>query len=307
MALIKDINTIIDLLPVDPNINEELILKHVDSVDVKHIIPLIGQELFDHLKAGEDLKESEEQVLKFLQLAEGYLAMTKSAKFLRTQFQTTGLNSASNKNTEKATWLEFVDTVKAYLQEAYDALDNAFRVMESNLDDFELWTTSNEYQEYNSLIITKIADFQKYFNINSSGVTFHALRPIMREVEAEYINSYLGSCVDAVKDNHTARALLIPAIVNYTVAKSAEIGTFANDGQILKIQWDEFPHQKSTVMDETERSYFITSRKTSGAEYLKKVSKYLVDNPNDFPCYKPKPIGEASGRIMTTNAGMHLL
>ncbi|WP_314058658.1 DUF6712 family protein [Empedobacter brevis] len=306
MGLIKTKETLTSLLPVDGNVDEKLILRFLDSVEMNKIVSLIGFEFYNKLdQQQEELSDKEKQVLKFFQTASGFFAMIKAAKFLRTKMSNSGLNSTKTTNTEKATWYEFIDTVNAYYEGAYEALDNAFKFMESSLSDFGLWTNSTAYKDYQNLIVNKVSDFQNFYNINESWITFNSLKPLMHEVEEEYIKPFLGDCFDELKSNSEIKKLLVPAIVNYTVAKSAITGAFSFEGNLLKLQWSEFPHQKSVVMDETQRRNFIENREKAGLEYLRKLKKYLIKEKENYPCFKITESNNNS-KIITNDAGMFL-
>lgn len=306
MALIKNKETLTLLLPVDGNIDEKLIFKYLDLVEVNKIVSLIGFDFYNRLNDNQnELSDLEKQVLKFFQTASGFFAMIKAAKFNRTKLSNTGLNSTKTANTEKASWYEIIDTVNAYYEGAYEALDNAFKLIENSRSDFEIWTNSTAFKEYKSLIVNKVSEFQNYYNINESWMTFNALKPLMREVEEEYIKSFLGDCFDDLKSNEEIKKYLIPAIVNYTVAKSAITGAFSFEGNLLKLQWSEFPHQKSVVMDEVQRSNFIENREKAGLEYLKKLRKYLIQEQKKYPCFKI-PESNNNSKIITNEAGMFL-
>lgn len=306
MGLIKTKETLTALLPVDGNIDEKLILRFLDSVEMNKIVSLIGFEFYNKMNYKQDeLSGKEKQVLIFFQTASGFFAMIKAAKFLRTKMSNTGLNSTKTTNTEKASWFEFIDTVNAYYEGAYEALDNAFKLMESTLSDFELWTSSTAYKDYQSLIVNKVSDFQIYYNINESWMTYNALKPLMREVEEEYIKSFLGDCFDELKFKTEIKKILVPAIVNYTVAKSAITGAFSFEGNLLKLQWSEFPHQKSVVMDEIQRRNFIENREKAGLEYLRKLKKYLIKEKENYPCFKI-PESTNNSKIIINEAGMFL-
>lgn len=293
--IVRSTDILSKFISVNSSLKHETLSPYLQRAERKHIIPLIGKAQYAIFDVE---SEPTDTVIK-----EAYnLAAEASSNFgvyyalpiLRAQVSEGGIFNAQSDLAKIATDKDFKELQRSFKSAAHEALDEMFKVMESDLTKFSAWTSDDSYKDYTSLLVNSTSVFQKYYNINNSRQTFLALVPEIKVVEPQFIEAPIGKeLLKALKEVQTsekrkeAKSLLQQSIVSFTLAKVLTNGLFRLDPDGIHVRFDVLPYEK--IHANQNISEFISeSRKnkaSEGEQFLKKALKIVQDNPSDFSEY----------------------
>ena len=202
--------------------------------------------------------------------------------------------SESRKNIE---WWQLNDIRRELLRSGHESMDLLLAILEANPTVFTDWTTKFGSKN-KELLVHNTDEFQKCYNIFESRQTFLALIPAIRQVEDQYINTFLCPELLAVlKANPVDHILklkeyLQKAIVHFTIAKVYDEGIFHLDASGIKLKFDTLPNETAKAIDygkavgQLERS--VKKNTDNGTNYIGLAKQLIIDNPTSFTqCTNP--------------------
>jgi hypothetical protein len=203
MAILKnDKNSIKEFVRIS-FINSTTTFPDFESAEERYLVPVIGSQMYDHVKAlaasadpvpaeptADQLLDME--LLKKCRAVVAPLAYLIDLPTIQAQLTDAGLRTISTDNMQSAHRWEY-NEVKEYLAEkGAVAIEALLRFLFFHKSDYQDWTDSDEYQKAASLIFKSGYDFNDYFSLHQPHRIFWDLRPLIREVEDFYIKSILG-------------------------------------------------------------------------------------------------------------------
>lgn len=269
----------------------DVMLPYITKMERKYIKPAIGDGMYEDYTETEPTDPNPVAVMDLLRDASSNLAMLEYSKVGIIQISDSGFHISANSNSTPAEWWQIRDLRRLLLDTGLAALDEALRIMESNEGDFTDWTDSDEYQNYKSLFCKKTSDFQQYFNINSSALTFRTVRPHLMKVEDKYFEGMLGKdTMDQIKaatEEPALKALAIckAAQVSLTISEISFEGMFLFKPGGLYNFVDEIPGEKHDRLTPQELDHLSKVKREEGIQYLKKLKQHLSDNSDTFVDY----------------------
>lgn len=315
----KLINTVEDLkkhIVLSATFDFKKVLPYAKRAERKIMINLIGREQYDVIVAhtyDEDSIEPINEVRNLFEEAVCNYAMFLAFPTLNVLITNSGAKQVENSESTPASWSDKVDLNRSLVKTYTEALDDAFKEMESNPEDFAAWSGSEFYTVFKDLIVSQTKDFNQYFNINNNRYTFIALKPMMREVESQYLVSMLGECtLDFLKEKSNeaivlkAQQIATQAVVALTVAKTAENGAFTFTEASMSYVMDVLPWEKKNQLSDEKIDRLMKARQTAGEEYLKQLKKWIVANPEKFTCYEDKKEKGLDEKIIRMKSGLFL-
>lgn len=209
---------------------------------------------------------------------------------LSLQINDSGISTHESTDFKKADSFEKNDFNREMLRNGHEALDALLQILEANKDIFTSYTVELQDQ-HKELLVQDTATFQKYYNINSSRQTFIALLPSMRQVQDQFISSWLCSdFVTALRENVTGtkaevKELLQKAVVAHTVAKTVYEGQFLLNGNGIHLKFDRLPHESIVTNVNLKINDFLIhthkSKLSAATEYLAAASRLIKANTFD--------------------------
>ena len=168
------------------------------------------------------------------------------------------------------------------------AIEALLKYLFDNIDDYDEWADSEEYQEAASLIFTTGTDFNKYFRLHLPFRTWWEFRALISEVEDFYINSAIGkdffkslkdNAEDASAEEKEAITLIKKSVAHLTIIRAIE-------KKSVKISPLGFTvkslgaYSEGTGYDDeqapgTDLSMLYASCERSGEAYLLQLIEYL--------------------------------
>lgn len=198
-----------------------------------------------------------------------------------------GISTHESADFKKADSFEKNDFNREMLRNGHEALDHLLKILEANKALFSSYTVELQDQ-HKELLVPDTATFQKYYNINSSRQTFIALLPSMRQVQDQFISSWLcKDFITALRENVSdakleVKILLQQAIVAYTVAKTVYEGQFLLNGNGIHLKFDRLPHESIVTNVNLKINDFLIhthrSKNAAGEEYLKAAKRLIKEN-----------------------------
>lgn len=316
----KLINNIADLkrhIVVSATFDFEKVLPHAKRIERKLILDLIGRAQYDDLVIHAlDLEADTpiDQVKNLLEEAISHLALFQALPTINMLITNSGTKVSDNKDASNADWKDKLDLNRYLIKTYNEALDDAFKIMEENVAEFQSWATSKFYTIFKDLIVYQTGIFNEHFTIHNNRQTFIALKPVMREVEDQYFIGMLGDCtLDFLKTKSAnpivlrAQELSHKAVVALSVAKAAEGGgTFSFTDSAMTIVSDAMPWEKKQQLSDDKLSKLQMSRQKAGEEYLKNLKKIIVENPLVFICYEDKKEKGIGTKLIKKKSGLWL-
>lgn len=196
MALIKTIAEIKSVIPRLSRLSDTANLPNVNKAGRMHILPLLGVALYKDLdekaNSGETLDEKYSALLEAVRLPLAAFALIDDLAFIHTIITDSGIRTTSTEKMEAAHRWEFNELKEALANYATDGVELLLSFLYENKDDWEAWTSSNEFKEQDGFLIKTGSDFRRYYPLCQPLRTYWALRPVMSEVEENYFVPTLG-------------------------------------------------------------------------------------------------------------------
>jgi len=204
------------------------------STERRHIKPVLGSAQYAELVAAyeaDTLTPLQAQLLASLQVALANLTYAPFLAVAQLSIDDAGVRIKNDANNKTAFQWQ-IDDLREHLRETgYTALEAALTLLDENKADFPLWAQSEAYTYNKALLLNNAADFQRYYNIDTSRRTFLALLPIIGREEVFSLEPVLSAEFCAAlraeiqtgttsADTQAVLRLLHPALANFTVAEA---------------------------------------------------------------------------------------
>lgn len=225
----------------------------------------------------------------------GYFLFTPYNSVL---MDSSGMSNITNDQRKNIEWWQLNDIRRELLRSGHESMDLLLAILEANPAVFPEWTA--KFGAINKeLLVHSTAEFQKSYNIFESRQTFLALIPAIRQVEDQYINTFLcPELLTALKSNPTETNIiklkehLQKAIVHFTIAKVYDEGIFNLDASGIKLKFDTLPNETAKAVDsgkavgQLERA--VKKNTDNGTNYMNLAKQLIIDNPASFTqCTNP--------------------
>lgn len=242
---------------------------------------------------------------EILNQARKYLgsAIANFGYFLFTPYNSVNMDSSGmsnnvSENRKTIEWWQLNDIRRELLRSGHESMDFLLIILEENPLVFPDWTTKFGSKN-KELLVHNTNEFQIGYNIFDSRQTFLALVPAIRQVEDQYINTFLCSeLLSALKSNPTESNVLKlkehlqKAIVSFTIAKVYDEGIFHLDASGIKLKFDTLPNETAKTIDSgklvEQLNRAIKKNTDNGTNYMGLAKQLIIDNPESFTqCTNP--------------------
>ncbi|THU34252.1 hypothetical protein FAM09_24855 [Niastella caeni] len=246
MALIKTIAEIRAVIPRLSRLSDTANLPNVDKAGRMHIMPLLGNGQYSALNtkynSATPLTADEQELLKNIQLPLSAFALLDDLAFMHTIITDSGIRTAGSDKMEAAHRWEFRELQNALMSYATDGIELLLGYLFETKDKWAQWTESNEFKELDSFLIKTGTDFKRYYPLFQPLRTYWTLRPIMQEVEENYLAPALGR--DLLAWVKTQDEIIITADggevdVKKILKRSLAQFTIKHAGETMAVQFDE--------------------------------------------------------------------
>lgn len=291
--IVRNTETVKDNISVNASLEYDTLKPYVKQTERKHIKTLIGAEQFAIFDVA--IAPTEATVLEAYLLAQEAIcnfALYYALPIINSQITEAGVFNSVNQDVNTSSDKNYKELQRSFKKSAHEAIDEMFKVMESNLTDFTEWTENDVYKEHQSLLVNSTAIFNKHYNIFNSRQTFLALKPELETVEFQYIKSVIGvDLLKAIKTPQTSdnrkevKELLQKSIVCFAVAKIMQNGLFVLGALGMHVRFDVLPYEMVKGVSTTSREETQKNKITEAEQFLKLALEIITENPSDFEEY----------------------
>jgi hypothetical protein len=197
MALIKTLAELKAIFPrLVSNLDEDAQLPNFDTVEIKYLVPVIGMGLYNDIQTkynANNLSASETALLKHMQLL--VAANTFRDELIINQVLLTdqGWKTFQTAEMGKLVGWEFKELKSYLVDKALDAEEVLLAYLWANKADYALWTASDEYKQFTSLLIRTGTDFKKqYKSLHQPMRTYYALQAVASDVQEMHLYAGVG-------------------------------------------------------------------------------------------------------------------
>lgn len=289
---------------VSEGLNFEVIKPDIERTEKQILKRFLGAEQYDELVAEfelniEDISGMEGRLQDLLYMAReavALLSVGRAADILQVQISDSGIQMVSSAEYKQAfAWMKH--DAKSYLmQYGYAAIDQILSYMEANVDDFPLWAESSAYTLNKQFLVNSAADFQQYYNINESRLTYLALQSTMRRVEAFNIAPQIGAAFFAEikaqiasnalsEDNQLLMQWLAPACALYTMERGyLELPLLLTESGVVLNFTKAFQGDNNKESQPVDHQRLLVQQrvcKTDADTYMKLCLDYLRANASE--------------------------
>lgn len=276
----------------------------IERAEKQILKKFLGAEQYDELALEYsvnvlDLSDMEgrlRELLNYARAAVALLTIGRAADILQVQISDSGIQMVSGADYKQAfAWMKH--DAKSYLmQHGYAAIDEMLEFLELNKDDYPLWEASTAYTLNKQFVVNSAADFQLYYNINESRLTYLALQSIMRRVESFNIAPQIGAAFFAEikaeilsgtlhEDNIVLMEWLKPACALYTMARGYnELPLLLTDSGVVLNYTKAFQGDNSKESQPVDANRLKNQRDVCANDadtYMKMCLDYLRANASE--------------------------
>jgi hypothetical protein len=292
---------------------------YVESAELKYIIPMIGQPLYDYINGlyndSDPLSEKYTKLLTAIQRPLAFYTMLEAAPYLLMNVGDAGVNESTGGNVQQTRQWVYYRMEDKLASDAEQFLESLLTWLEiQDPLDFPLWTNSDAQKEARALIINSSATMAKAISFSHSRRGFLAFRPFIEQAETESIEDLLGSelfiIIKAqIKFNDLSDVnkklvtkYLCPLLANLTLAKGLLFVSISVTSTGIRVLSDN-DSIRQRLAATPEQLNGLVLRYTQEAERIKNLTiRFLEANPEDYPEYAyPIGDGETQGPIEPIN------
>lgn len=198
--LFKTIEEFLEYVPVNNSLKLKTITPDIKRVERKFLKPYLGTAQYEALNTAYNsvspvITPHQEALLKYAQEAVALFTISQALPILQIQVSDAGLKSHTS-DTEKDTAQWKVDALSEEycLKQGWETLDEMMKFLQTNAANYPLWTADTTASTIaKQFIINTSTEFNKYYWINDSPLTYKALEPSMRNALLFDFNSSPGA------------------------------------------------------------------------------------------------------------------
>ncbi|RAJ94208.1 hypothetical protein LX87_04093 [Larkinella arboricola] len=194
---------------------------YIRGAEIRHIIPAIGEELYDELAAVTTPTPEQKKLLDRLRPALAFFAYLDAIPYLVTATGDAGLVMNTPANTANITKWMYVTLVKDAAAKADQWFETALSWLEHHADQFPTWTASPSYTVTRGRIIASATEWSRAFPAGrESRRLFLSVRNYLHNSEVDFLMPLLG-----------------PALYSglITKLKTAPLTLFVQEAEVLRL------------------------------------------------------------------------
>lgn len=200
-ALITTITEVKTLYPrLLNNTSKEAFLPAFELLEYKYLVPLVGLSLYADIKTKylvntttlSGLSSTEQTLLKKMQSLIIPIAYYEELPRDVGKIGDAGPQSNVIGDQKLFGW-QYKEMRQGILMQYYDAMEVLLRWLYDNKASFSLWTGSDEYTKYKSLLVKNGTDFSDQYLLYQPMRMYWTLRPLVQDVQDNILQTALGS------------------------------------------------------------------------------------------------------------------
>jgi len=303
--IIKDISEVREKLPIEATTRIDNLLPYFTRAEKKYLIPILGKTLYDKLAdkvyKGQANSGDWKDLLNLCVEPLCNFGVFLAIPMLQLRVSDGGIQVAMDESFKPASERKILKLEKSLLESAFEQCEELLEFLEEKKLVFTDWASSPSYTINKKYFINTSTQFQQFYHINSSKLTYLAMVPAMAKVEEFLIRSNLGNELfeelkTAIAANnptadHIALINLIrPAVALHTISRACRelpaqvtengiiinVYTTKNDGDR-----EELAAGAGELLSKSEAAY------RDAEVYIRRLRDYLNENASGskYPTY----------------------
>jgi hypothetical protein len=286
-------------------------LPDVEAVELLHLVPLIGQALYDKLNTDyttlveAPINSTDKYVLSF-RYAQRMIAPLSYALELGTYqslITDAGVRTLESDKMQAAHSWEFKQLKTDLLNKSAQGMELLLRYLVGNASIISEYSSSDEYKQYNELAIKSATDFTRYYRLYDPFRSYHLLRPIISDVQERYIVPIIGrEMLKWMKDRKDAKITVDNVEIDMMMAFKKSIVCFTLKHAIsqLSVRFSDAgftilssgSNEEEAISGRTDATALkltmqLKELETEGQNWLKDLERYMTgayngEFANDF-------------------------
>lgn len=308
--LIKTLSEVTAQVPVNMTSDLDVVSPFLAHAESAYVARLIGDAQFAALvaynNATDDRVDEKTEAVTRCQKVIANLGYYFAVPVLAVSIGSTGIQVFSNTDTKQAFQWQVGDLKNALQELGFTGIEEMLTYLEAYPDIFTQYRDSDQLAALKANLITTAADFNDYFEINSSRFVFQSICYIMKRVEQLSIGKLIGTTLlDALKaadasekKKELADRYLKPGIALLTVAKAiVERVVTLKDGLVtynFKGRTDNMNESQAVSNQQIES--MAEQLVADGNTFIQDGLQFIYNNPEEFPDFTP-PVARRRFRV----------
>lgn len=172
-------------------------LPDIYMTEFLHLIPIIGQDLYDKLNTDYTAlsaggSDAYKKVFDAAQRMIAPLAYANELGTYQAMITSSGVKTTETTSMQSAHQWEFKQLKDDLLNKSAQGMEMLIISLYENQGSLPEWTASNQFKEYDEIAIRGALDFNKFYKLFDPYRTFHILRPIIMDVQEQYLVPIIG-------------------------------------------------------------------------------------------------------------------
>src|SRR6266498_302997 len=295
MSLIKDITTV-RLNGVNVQfINDTTSLADMTAAEERFIEPILRKELYTTLLTEVDAEDTEyDELIAKVQRALAPLAYWFDLPNIQAQITDRGTATFTSENMQPLHRWEYDELRENLAEKGCFALEKLLQYLNENKDDYA-WELPTDYK---TIFLTG-TQFASFFPIYQPFRTFESLRPVIKQIEDQFIRPTIGDAffeslrdkTEPTAEEAKAISFIRAATANLTIKTATEIlpvRISVNGFTVTLLDAYDKSSQGHAQAPDTQMSALRQSTQRTGELYLLKLTNYLNTTASDtiFSTYK---------------------
>lgn len=307
--LFDDIDELKKFVSVTRAMKIESIAPKIDHALKKYIEPWLGPVLTTAIvaaHAGGSPTAIEQSLIDKIQPCLANFAWLEYIPMASVVVDDSGINRKENENWKSAHSGQISDLKADAIESAYDNLEYLLQFLEDNENDYPTWVAFTEgYTKNKEFFINTAKELMLHYPIVQGRQTYHALRPILEDVECFTILPCIGQdFFDYLKSKIALKqAFTNPELEAVKLIRKAVAQFAIHDAS--KSSWVKFNSQGVMYIERKGSETNVTEQKTAkneqisvkirqawekGNMWLSKLKELLDGNLDDYPAYRDDPV-----------------
>lgn len=309
MGLIKTEDELKDFLPITEAFPISVILPYIDLVETEVIIPVIGETLFDSLKAAYDsdsLSADQDELLKKIRVPLANYALELGADVIGLQIGSLGFTKAKDESNEPMSSQDRYFLKRTLHRSGDLGMEHLLAYLEANKATWTDWTSDPVYQEHISVFITTARDFSTNYRRRISRWVYWNLRMLMKQSEKdiliglisqEYYDELKAAIIADTVSAEDQKVIdrIKPCITHATMSRAIKnfLVTISRDGVTV---FDQGTESKMAEVRKPAEEKLIESMVQADMDEANKqlcdLEEFLIENLADYPTFETNAYDE---------------
>lgn len=191
MAIVKDIDSVKDVLSVHSDLDFNALKSFVNDVELKYILPILGKTLYTELSDNVNFTGIKKELVEQITIPVVTLAFHQAIPYLNVGVSGSGgLTVGGNEYEKAASQVRTEDLKRATLNDGHNRLDTLMQFIEDNATALEI--NYANLQKVTSHFLPNAKAISNYVPLEQNRFIFSKMIPVLKNLETTVLPNILG-------------------------------------------------------------------------------------------------------------------